>query len=60
MYSTPAEAVNIGIHYLGHSVAGHTVEYLMVADHIRANIYHPSILPSLSLYEMTRHIQMHR
>lgn len=48
MYSTPAEAVNIGKHYLGHSLAGHTVEYLMVADHMRANIFitRPSFLRS--------------
>lgn len=50
MYSTPAETVNIGIHYLGHSLAGHMVVYLMV-DHMRAkhlSSVHPSFTPCMS------------
>lgn len=47
MYSTPAEAVNIGIHYLGHSLAGHMVEYLMV-DHMRPK-HLSSVHPSFAI-----------
>lgn len=47
MSSTPAEAVNIGIHYLGHSLAGHMVEYLMV-DHMRAK-HLSSVHPSFAI-----------